>query len=422
MLKSLALNGVGPARHLEFGPLADRLNLITGDNGLGKSFLLDVSWWALTGTWPEYVAVGRRPDASLTVAFDGAKGVITERCPWLPEMTGWKRKGRPANPALVIYGRSGGRFSIWDPARNGLNYTTRDGRTLETTPAFHFSETEVWNGLMDRRTENGPLLCRGLIDDWTRWQSSGNQSFDLLEKLLSAISSGPDEVMKPGKPVRTFPQDIRDIPTIQMPYGEDVPVLFASAGMQRMLQLAYLLTWAFSEHAVVTSTRGIQMASQIVLLMDEPETHLHPRWQRMILPGLLRAIGEWQRQAPHVQIIATTHAPLVLASVEPLFDPAIDALWKLDLAGTDVRLERDVWHQRGDANAWLTSDVFDLASARSVEAEKAIEEAKTLLRSQTPALTTLLALNQRLGALLGDLDPFWVRWRYFVEQVEGQHR
>ena len=28
--------------------LAPRLNLITGDNGLGKSSLLDIAWWALT--------------------------------------------------------------------------------------------------------------------------------------------------------------------------------------------------------------------------------------------------------------------------------------------------------------------------------------------------------------------------------------
>lgn len=32
--------------------LGTRLNLITGDNGLGKSFLLDVAWWALTRKWP----------------------------------------------------------------------------------------------------------------------------------------------------------------------------------------------------------------------------------------------------------------------------------------------------------------------------------------------------------------------------------
>ena len=40
MLKRIELNNVGPAPELgiDFG---ERLNLLTGDNGLGKSFLLD---------------------------------------------------------------------------------------------------------------------------------------------------------------------------------------------------------------------------------------------------------------------------------------------------------------------------------------------------------------------------------------------
>jgi len=51
VLKSLKLQGVGPVRNLTalFG---ERLIIITGDNGLGKSFLLDVCFWSLTGTWP----------------------------------------------------------------------------------------------------------------------------------------------------------------------------------------------------------------------------------------------------------------------------------------------------------------------------------------------------------------------------------
>ena len=51
MLKQLKLTNVGPAPGMElaFGP---RLNLLTGDNGLGKSFLLDIAWWALTRRWP----------------------------------------------------------------------------------------------------------------------------------------------------------------------------------------------------------------------------------------------------------------------------------------------------------------------------------------------------------------------------------
>ncbi len=41
MLKHLELKNVGPAARmkLDFG---SRLNLLTGDNGLGKSFLLDM--------------------------------------------------------------------------------------------------------------------------------------------------------------------------------------------------------------------------------------------------------------------------------------------------------------------------------------------------------------------------------------------
>jgi hypothetical protein len=31
--------------------------VITGDNGLGKSFLLDVAWWALTRTWAGHPAL-----------------------------------------------------------------------------------------------------------------------------------------------------------------------------------------------------------------------------------------------------------------------------------------------------------------------------------------------------------------------------
>lgn len=42
MLKRLELENVGPAPRMELN-LAPRLNLVTGDNGLGKSFLLDVA-------------------------------------------------------------------------------------------------------------------------------------------------------------------------------------------------------------------------------------------------------------------------------------------------------------------------------------------------------------------------------------------
>lgn len=44
-----------------------------------------------------------------------------------------------------------------------------------------------------------------------------------------------------------------------------------------------------------------------ILLIDEIESHLHPHWQRRILPGLRKAL-------PDVQIIVTTHSPFVASS------------------------------------------------------------------------------------------------------------
>ena len=45
-----------------------------------------------------------------------------------------------------------------------------------------------------------------------------------------------------------------------------------------------------------------------VVLIDEIELHLHPGWQRRVVPAL-------ERTFPNVQFILTTHSPQVLSSV-----------------------------------------------------------------------------------------------------------
>lgn len=46
-----------------------------------------------------------------------------------------------------------------------------------------------------------------------------------------------------------------------------------------------------------------------ILLIDEIENHLHPKWQKKIL-GIIR------RTFPNLQIILTTHSPFVVSSIE----------------------------------------------------------------------------------------------------------
>lgn len=47
-----------------------------------------------------------------------------------------------------------------------------------------------------------------------------------------------------------------------------------------------------------------------IILIDEIETHLHPSWQRRVIPALARAF-------PNCQFIISTHSPQVLSNVRP---------------------------------------------------------------------------------------------------------
>ena len=52
------------------------------------------------------------------------------------------------------------------------------------------------------------------------------------------------------------------------------------------------------------------LESEAVVLIDEVELHLHPKWQQRILDDL-------QRTFPNAQFIVSTHSPQVLTTVEP---------------------------------------------------------------------------------------------------------
>jgi hypothetical protein len=80
----------------------------------------------------------------------------------------------------------------------------------------------------------------------------------------------------------------------------------------------------------------------------------------------------------NVQLIAATHSPLVLASLEPLFDTDEDAWFDLDFKDGTVELRKCPFVRRGEVGNWLTSAAFDLAEPYSLEAERAIRAALAL--------------------------------------------
>lgn len=409
-LAYLETRGLGPANRFILEP-APRLTLITGDNGLGKTFLLECAWWALTGTWAGRAAFPRpsaqKEDVAITFTVASHQSHSERKTiafDW--ETLSWPdTKKRPTIPGLTIYARVDGSFAVWDPAQQ---------RAKSQAPSLHqsvFTNTEVWDGV--------PGRIEGLVRDWVRWQNNPAKSpFVTFTKVLAHLSPPDLGHLAPGEPVR-IPDDSRDIPTIRHPYGE-TPIVHESAGVRRIITLAYLIVWAWHEHQVAAELARHEPQRRMVVLVDEMEAHLHPQWQRVVLPALL-SVDEMLAPELEAQYLVATHSPLVMASAETIFDAETDSLVHLDLSDAGEVSLRDIEFVKfRDVSSWLTSPVFELRQARSQEAENAIEDAKALQMQADPSVEDVQKVSARLVRYLAQGDKFWPRWLYFAERL-GVH-
>lgn len=135
-----------------------------------------------------------------------------------------------------------------------------------------------------------------------------------------------------------------------------------------------------------------------VVLVDEIDLHLHPRWQRIVLGGLRDVF-------PKLQFVVTTHSPQVLSSAE---NRQVRRLvdWKVQ--------EHDVFVEGRDSNAILRE---------LMGTEDRDEDGVNLLRDLHDAIDAgRRAEAERLYADLlsrwGDRDPELIRARGFMDWEE----
>jgi hypothetical protein len=420
-LEYLEIVKVGPAQRLIFEP-AERLNLITGDNGLGKTFLIECAWWALTGKWaslPAYPSQNAKTgEAKISFCIAGKSSTgSTQKVSILYE---WEKQdwqsleNRPTIPGLIVYARVDGSFAVWDPLKQSR---------YESTDDFIFTRDDVWDGADKNFRGSKSSYINGLIRDLVQWQSRPDKyPFEVFEKVLSRLSPpGQSDLgsLRLGEPVR-LPRDSKEFPTLEHVYGT-VPLPYVSAGVRRIITLAYLIVWAWEEHRINAKLDHRDPESRMVILVDEIEAHLHPQWQRAILPALMD-VGKDLSDELQIQFLVATHSPLVLTSAEPIFDNEVDGLFQLDLTsqslfGSEVSLNKHPFIPQGTASAWLESDVIGLVEERSIPAENLIGRAKTLQRQEAPSVDEIKQISNELASLLqAQHDEFWPRWVFFAEQ------
>jgi predicted ATP-binding protein involved in virulence len=142
------------------------------------------------------------------------------------------------------------------------------------------------------------------------------------------------------------------------------------------------------------------LAEPAVILIDEVDLHLHPKWQRTLQQEL-------SEQFPNAQFIATAHSPLVVQS-----SPEANVLL-LKREGDHVVVERapeviKTWR----VDQILTSDLFGLPTARPPQLDSLIQERDKILGA--PELTKadekrLKELEEQIGSLPGGETPWQMK-------------
>lgn len=156
-------------------------------------------------------------------------------------------------------------------------------------------------------------------------------------------------------------------PIIQSDRG-DQPIHSLSDGYRSTLQ------WVldFCAWAIYANRFGEGGVDGGILLVDELEQHLHPRWQRHI-------VSELRKQFPTTQILVTTHTPLLASGTADIESSQLVRL-KEDPEGRiygDVIEPASLSGQRADQV--LTSEAFDLFTSRNRRGEDDLDRYAELL-------------------------------------------
>lgn len=135
--------------------------------------------------------------------------------------------------------------------------------------------------------------------------------------------------------------------------------------------------------------------SESLFLLDEPDTHLNPRWSVDYIAYLRQFVQDTQNSTDSSHILLTTHNPMAIAELEK---EQVQVMWKDD--SNQINAQEPFESPRGMGYAGiLTSDMFGLNSTLDRPTQDLVRERRKLLVEESlndEQLSRLSTLNDIL--------------------------
>lgn len=323
-IKELHLTNIGPFNdaNLEFAAdNAPRVTIITGENGTGKTIVLDairgLFGYAYANLERKIYRDNQAFTARMTIAHSDIR--IGEIAPREKEEVIESTKYSGLNLESNSYTNGGYEAVVHlpkgiaiDKARpqNWVVDYWRSTAVLDLFTIGAYSAPNLKTYLdgslqgIHKNTDTTALICYfDVLRDSRDPQEKiiGDIVFTVLEKIIKAslIDGGKLKFVRRSELMPIIEQN-----------GMDVPLSNLSSGNLYMIQrLVSLLGKMYAVHILYGTAPRTLCNMPGLLLIDEAENHLHPKWQKRFIPTILEIF-------PNLQIIATTHSPFIVSSVE----------------------------------------------------------------------------------------------------------
>lgn len=333
-------------------PRLQNVNLLLGENGSGKTTVLRAI--AASAFGPAAKDILR--DSSI-VRFDETEGRI------LANFTMHEQDGPPGLglEAEIILKRRGERLFVdegsgfepyWAPileSRNDAFFVVGYGATRRVERLDTYD-----SGARTKSRTSRDLRVQSLFEDsfslipLASWlpliRKTKKKRYDSIVDILNAV-------LAPGRCVFTGKQN--ESGDYLFAIGNTpIPFQSLSDGYRAIIgwvaDLLYHMNHGANPNQNIKEMRGI-------VLVDEIDLHLHPRWQMRIVKSIADAL-------PHMQFIFTSHSPLVAGSLEWMNILLLKSNRK-ENRSTHSRLKQSIYGL--DADQILISKFFGLTSSRA---------------------------------------------------------